>query len=117
MDKKQFRALQATWRLRLKASGFKDAEDEKGRLKEYHSKHFSKNKREHHFTQRYYELASQLLHTFPFLDLKSKHLWELHSLGWDNEDIAEELGISVRTVARAIEYVSGHIKFTNHEAE
>lgn len=105
--------LAEKWRKKLEASGFEDIEDEQGRLKEYHSVRF-RSKGLPQITvwarQRYFELARQLLHTFPFSNATNRRLWQYHSEGMSTSEIAERLSMSPEAAAQAIEHIAGHIK-------
>lgn len=110
---KKFRALQKTWYQKLADAGFPELaqsgfEDLKNEyLVQKPAKTFEPEKIE--YTQRYYELASQLLHTFPFTSKESKSIWRRHSLGWSEKEIARDLGISLRVVKKCIATISSHI--------
>jgi len=103
--------LIAKWYKKLKAGGFEDIEKDEYTLKEYHSVKF-KAKRVVGWEekQRYYEVARQLLHTFPFTSKESRHIWKLHADGKSVEHIVEVTGVSKEAVVKSIEYVAGHIK-------
>lgn len=115
MTKLQLKALQAKWKKKLKDSGFEDIEDGKGNLKEYHSYRYNSKKIKRGFfeKQRYYELAGQLLHSFPFSSPRNKAIWAMHVDGRSNADIADKLDISDEAVERVIRHLAGHIKHEN----
>lgn len=112
MSKTQLKKLTAQWYQKLKDSGFEDIEDSAGNLKQYHSIRFlAKNIRTgFNEKQRYYELASQLLYSFPFKDKRMKNVWKLHAAGLQVPEIASALKISEESVRKTISYLAGHIK-------
>lgn len=84
---KEFRKLQTLWYKKLKTTGFEDAEQRDGNLKDWHSFNFVKPS--HHSNQRedmdntaeYYRLAGHFFHHHPFKTLSERQIWELHSDG------------------------------------
>lgn len=116
---KPSKKLLQTWYKKLKSSGFVDIEKDENTLIEYHSTSFHNKNRRGGFEEkaRYYELASQLLHTFPFTSTASKSIWKLHASGMSVDAIAKELRIDRRLVMRSIQHVAGHIKYVNHEID
>lgn len=114
MNKTQLRALQSTWREKLKESGFDDTEDRKGNLKSFHSYMFRRARRDKgggldsHI--RYYELARHLLHSHPFLSKEAFLMWSLHSEGATTQEISDKTGRSYKVVDRFIKKTAGHIK-------
>lgn len=105
------------WYKKLEDEGFEDIERDEYSLKEYHSSYFRNKHKQGSFEQkqRYYELAAQLLHSFPFTSTASKAIWRLHCTGMSVLAIAKELKLSDKVVARSIDITSGHIKYENHE--
>lgn len=103
--------LIAKWYKKLANSGFIDAEKDEHTLKEYHSVKFkAKRVGAWEEKQRYYELAHQLLHTFPFTSKESRHIWKLHANGRSVEHIAKAVGVSREVVVKSIEFIASHIK-------
>ena len=101
-----FRALQQKWYKKLEQSGFKDIEDEKGRLKvysgiglsedlplpvsrtDYSSKLYKESQAE------YYRLAGQYLYDKKFKSPRDKQVWALHTQGLSFTVISEKLGLT-----------------------
>lgn len=105
----KLKLLQKKWYRLLKECGFEDIEKDERDLKEYHSQRF-----QHYqgFTekQRYYELAGQLLHTFPFTSKVNRTIWRMHSEGESALTISNATGVSEFLVNKSIKYVASHIK-------
>src|SRR5271165_2288854 len=97
----------AMWYKKLKDSGFEDIEDDAGNLKTYEGGQFFE---EHHLydqlkhqtkeeqhqiaieaTTRYYQLATQFMHTYPFKRNLDKIVWEYHAVGTSRRRIATAL--------------------------
>jgi hypothetical protein len=112
MTLKQFKALQAKWYKKLTDNGFKDAEDEHGNLKEYHSKRLidERNLSGREEKQRFFELARQMLHSHPFPSDKHKKAWAMFSEGHPKYKIAKELGIPKLALDKFIAHMVGHIR-------
>lgn len=92
-------------------SGFEDIEDDKGNLKRYDSLKFNSKKIKLSFEEklRYYELAGQLLYTFPFTNKRNRSIWELHCAGIAVYRISKELGLAEATVKKVIDSLAEHI--------
>jgi len=104
--------LLKTWYKKLKVEGFQDVEKNEDRLKEYHG---SKFKREHTVasfkeSERYWQLAGQLLHDYPFLDVVEKKTWKMYVEGEQLNKIARATRQSRRTVSRIIGRIAQVIK-------
>lgn len=112
MSSKAIKQLTAKWYRKLANAGFDDIEDAKGRLKEWHSLRFNDRRIKQQYVekQRYYELARQMLHTFPFTSRRNKLLWSYHCDGMGIEQIAKKLGVSESTVEKALRHLVGHIR-------
>ena len=82
-------SLEEHWYERLRASGFTDIENRSGLLKEHHALRFCRKSRLHgrEATQRYFELAEELLHTHEFQSPTHKEIWRLHSEGKTEREI------------------------------
>ena len=98
------------WNKKLKDSGFEDVELDEHRLKEYHSSRFVSMGEEFREKQRYYQLASQLLHTYPFMNPQSKAIWRMHSGGENVASIVKATGVSKFLVEKLIKRLQGHIR-------
>jgi hypothetical protein len=62
---------------------------------------------------RYYQLASQLTHTFPFFTEIDRKVWELHCKGLYYSEIAGRLRIPERRVKQLVKYIASHINFSD----
>ncbi len=102
--------LMEQWKKKLKDSGFEDIELDEQRLKEYHSSRFVSMGEEFREKQRYYQLASQLLHTYPFQTRISKTVWRMHAGGESVPTIVKATGMSEFLVKKLIGVLQGHIK-------
>jgi hypothetical protein len=60
-------------------------------MKDHHNDHFRSSYTDNEFkeNQRYYELATQLIHTYPFKDPVHKTIWELYADGKSMNAIVE----------------------------
>lgn len=84
MSSRPTKALTETWNKKLKDSGFEDAEDSKGNLKQFHgSKLFSRSRAYVTMESQteYYRQAGQFLHEYTGFTPITKKIWELHSIG------------------------------------
>jgi hypothetical protein len=110
-NSKEFKALQNKWYRKLNKAGFEDIESRNGMLKDYHSKRFA-GQDASTFTEkeRYYQLASQLVHTYPFPDTTSKTMWRLHAKGESIEYISNALNLKTEVVSKFIRTMELHIK-------
>lgn len=109
MDPK-LKQLQTQWYKKLKDKGFKDIERADGKLREYDSLRWHKSSLSNAFaTQRYYELARQLLWTFPFPSLREKAIWRHHSEGASVAEIVKMLGLGKREIENSINRIKKHI--------
>lgn len=92
MKHPQFKALQQEWYLKLKESGFEDIEDTNSpreMLKSWHNYIFRDiNKIEADAKAYYFEIATQILHTYKFRTMADKILWENHALGLSIREIS-----------------------------
>jgi len=59
--------------------------------------------------QRYYELASQMLHHFPFVSKQAKAIWKLHSAGFSDHEISKRLKYPYEAVQKAVKTLAAHI--------
>lgn len=102
----QFQKLNKKWAKKLEQSNFKDIEtnDNYENLKEWDSSRFKIRYTPIEFeaNARYYQLASQLLHDYPFLSSTEKRIWKLHSEGESIRRIAATVGVSAKTVQTRI---------------
>lgn len=107
-----FKQLQKIWYKKLKDSGFEDIEKENGELKDFHSFKFQRTHSPVSFelNARYYELASQLTHEYPFKSRRDKQVWVRHANGETLEQIAKEMGLSHNQTWRIVDKISSCIK-------
>lgn len=108
MSPTELKKLQQIWRRKLERSGFEDAETPDGQLKNYALHWTSVDSGRFHATQRYYELAGQMLHTHPFKDVVDKTVWRHHSQGKTWKEIADKMGLTLRQVRSIID---GYAKY------
>ncbi len=92
-ENKKLKKLTAKWYAKLKKSGFEDKEEFDSPLelmKQRHNTWFKEKFDEGKFLdrQRYYELASQLVHTYPFKKKLDQTIWFHHSDGVPERQIA-----------------------------
>lgn len=90
---RDFEELKAYWYQKLKDSGFKDAENSRGFLKDRHVDKFAKDhtKQEYEEKENYFRYAGQLLHDYEFPNSFEKRVWELHCTGLSLREIAFQL--------------------------
>lgn len=123
MDPKQFQQLKRKWYKKLAATGFKDIEDEYGRLRSNNDAEYddewlrtadrkvklgnsegaytplvNKNAR-----AEYYRLASQYIWTAKFLTRTHRRIWELHCEGTPLTVIAKQVKLARSTVQKRVE--------------
>lgn len=109
-----FKEEKAFWYKRLEESGFEDIETEDGELKEFEAVKAAGLKHQHLYDQlrsqtqdeqrqtaieattRYYQLASQFLHSYQFIRHLDKLVWELHSEGASRRMISRVLTKQLR---------------------
>lgn len=106
-DSPEFKKLQKIWNKKLTDSGFQDAEQPDGMLKEWSTRF-----RTHHADpslyeakEEYFRRAGQFLHSHAFEDKDSKRVWSMHAQGVSNRDIAKKL--KVKTKKRIDDLVKG----------
>ena len=84
-NSKEYKKLQATWYKKLAKSGFEDAEQLDGNLKEWHSYRYVLDVHPGVASQdsraEYYRLAGHFLHSHAFENLHERQIWELHCEG------------------------------------
>ena len=110
----EFKQLNAFWRKKLEESGFKDAEQDDGNLKQWTSHYF---KVRHtgvraEAKEMYYRRASQFLHEHAFKTDQERSIWELHASGLSIRGIARKLQASVWLVSETIRKISLAMKQT-----
>lgn len=110
--KTDFKALQRKWYKKLAASGFEDIEDSPHTLKRYDSSFFQQTYDPDSYVakERYFSLATQLLHTYKFTSARQRRVWELHCEGWSVEDIKKKCRMGTDQVQRVITEVAAWIK-------
>ncbi len=106
-ETKEFKKLNKKWAKELKKSGFEDAEEfdsPRELMKQHHDHYFMKRATTGTFddTQRYYELARQLLYTHEFDYVRERKVWELHSEGESTIFIGKKLRITSWIVKQII---------------
>lgn len=104
----KFKKLTAKWYKKLERTGFEDIEDVNSPrefLKAAHDTRFKINFDSSTFEerQRYFQLASQLVFTYPFKNPKEKKVWKLHSEGMSERVIAEITKTTHSVVRRIVE--------------
>lgn len=111
MDKKELSRLKAIWYQKLKSKGFTDLEDKNGNLKSYHSSRFLYQNQFPTFQakQRYYQLAGQMLYRHKFESIRDRRIWDLHSQGWTQEEIADKVAISHQRVSQITTELEKHL--------
>jgi len=119
MDRKQFKKLQQKWYKKLEADGFKDIEntsDPDQPLTHFDCAYFQTkhNPLDFELRQRYYELASQLLHDFNFRNRIDKKIWKLHSEGVRASDISKKVKLSYNQVIYIIKKYAVYIKYNSN---
>jgi hypothetical protein len=92
----EFKKLFKEWNERLKQSGFQDAEDfnlPEPALKSWHSLKWENERAEKRSVEatHYFELAQDVLHTFPFKTDVHRRTWELHCQGLSVRQISDRL--------------------------
>ena len=101
----EFRRLHDKWHKKLESSGFYDCEEFDSPLqlmKAYESERFRVMYTGDEFLsqQRYYELATQLLHDHTFRDMKDQRIWQMHCEGENIKDTAEKLKLKREYVTK-----------------
>lgn len=115
-ETKKFKTLNAKWHRKLERSGFEDIEEfdslEEERLKSHHNMKFFPvfNSGEFLDRQRYYELAGQLVYSYPFKSEIDKRVWELHSQGVTERGIPKKVACSYAYARKVIKEVKQAIK-------
>lgn len=93
-----FSALKAVWDKKLSQSGWVDAEDSQGRLREWHSYAFMRPRLRNgtlEANQRYYELADNMLQSDSIFDTAMhRSIWRLHATGATVREIGKTLSVS-----------------------
>lgn len=109
---KTFQQLQAQWYRKLKRAGFKDLETSKGQLKVYDSFYFQSAYSPVAFKARekYFQLASHLLHTHKFKSERQKRIWQLHCEGKEQSIIAQRVGVSQPRVSGVLSELAEMLK-------
>lgn len=92
----EFKTLEAKWYAKLINSGFEDIEDTRKpdrQLKSWHDQYFFDRHSAEKIvgTRTYYEMATRLLHTFPFKSPMHRRIWELHCDGKTEREIADAI--------------------------
>lgn len=103
----EFLALNAEWSKKLKENGFGDAENNHPTnpyLNEWESVYFQIRYHPQDFEakRRYFELASQFLHTYRFKKSIERKIWSLHAEGVSVRVSAVRLGIDRNKVHNTI---------------
>lgn len=111
MDKKQLKDLTDLWYRKLKAKGFTDLEDKWGGLKSFHSSRFLHVASPTEFAakEKYFQLAGQLLHRHKFDGIRDRRIWDLHSQGWTQEEIADKVALHQGSVSKIIARIERHL--------
>jgi len=101
-------ALQKKWYKKLEQSGFKDIETDWQHENAYFKERYSLL--EFEARQRYFQLAGQLLHDYPFPNKVERIIWKRHAAGEKLEDIAKITELSIGTVWNVIQRIGACIK-------
>lgn len=111
---KEFNSLQLKWYKRLRSKGFVDIE---APIRRHPTNKASTWYLDGRFTtqefleqQRYYQLASQALHEYPFASSLDKKIWRLHSEGIGINQIAEKVHKADQYVHSLIQTVAETFK-------
>lgn len=111
LKSKEFKDLKDRWYKKLKKSGFVDIEEDEKRLLEYHNtKYSSSDPLAFSSQQRYFELAGQLLHSFPFKSSEQRTIWTLHCEGKTVRSIGKRVDRSTFYVRSVIDDLAKLIK-------
>lgn len=114
MNSKALKKLTDKWYAKLAKSGFKDIEETKYKypgLKEWATSiQFQYSPQTYVERERFYQLATQLLHEDVWLTRKDKKMWGLYCGGMSFINMACECDVNIRTVFRKIKYYSAYIK-------
>lgn len=87
-----YQSLKTVWYAKLKKSGFKDAEKNEHRLKQWSSKFKAPNIRNSWDSKHeYYSMARQFLNNYKFESNLEKAIWEYHVEGISYRNIAKLL--------------------------
>ncbi len=111
----KFKQIAKKWNKKLVKSGFDDKEDFgsiKETLKDYHNHHFTLKYTHAEFEEkrRYYELATQLVHEYPFKLCKDRDIWIGHIDGLTEIEISKKHRCTVYYVKKTIKTVRLAIK-------
>ena len=89
---KAFKDLQNSWYKKLEKLGFQDIEQSDGNLKRWHGQDFKAiHATAFEYKAEYYRAAGYFLNHYQFASKREKLIWELHSQGVSNRDIAKIL--------------------------
>lgn len=97
--------MELEWEARLEKEGLGSLENHTtGLLKSYESKFFQTRYSKEEFQEKemYYERARALVHKDVFVSPKDKMIWEMHSEGVPNPEIAKAAKLSNATIERRL---------------
>ena len=103
MNRSEFKALEAKWYAKLKATGFVDIETTsavRDNMRNYRMLNTAGVCRD--ATIHYYQEAFQALERQKFKTPVLRRVWRLHCQGMYSKDIADKTGLSRQQVTRAI---------------
>lgn len=112
----EFQALFAEWNEKLSRTRFQDAEDfslPEPALKSWHSFRWRDDGSRAQEAKDYFDLATDLLNTFPFRSALHRRIWVLHCEGLSVRSIAQSIGrrklrkSQVHWIIRVIQMQSG----------
>lgn len=107
MNRQDLKKLQKEWYQKLKETGFVDAEDLNGCLKQGSAMPIRGKVRPIEDTIKYYQSAQSVLHGYKFSSSRDKLIWSLHCMGLSTRQIAHRIGrIDHCTVFQAIKRIS-----------
>jgi hypothetical protein len=108
IKKSEWVKLKREWDQKLAKSGFNDIETPSGNLQRFDSKYFKANYDPADFkaSERYYQLAGQTLHEYPFSSRKDFFIWRMHAEGRSAHEIAKALKVDRRYIGSVVDRVS-----------
>ena len=116
----KFKALQAQWRQLLRESGFKDIEDEEGRLIDHKSPcHISRligfRAGIWEDVRAYYYWASDMARRGQFQDDRDRTIWILHSEGYSSRQIAQHVKLKQWWICKKINKIRMELRAQDAE--
>lgn len=103
MPRQSLKDLKAKWYKKLRDKGFKDIEDDKGRLVTWSTSQALKAKTAKYQKADYYRLANQFIYDKKFDTVKQRAMWTFHAYGLSFDAIAKIQKLPRATVQHRIE--------------